>query len=345
MRRVVSIGKILRRALVLSLTLGLGACDQGVFPGFLEPLDVVDPVTGDVAGWIEANEDSTQVVVLSDDGQYLRSIIYRDTSADVEVGKFSIDGDQLHWDGQARFSLPKETGSVNGRDGSHPIDPRPPGTTQVSLPEGRLLIEDWGEFSSTSSFVDHLDLTQSDGRGCLLRFVQLSIRTIQARIRNFGGAGTVIYHNNESSFAGFVQGEQRIVVKNLLSPDTTITYDDLVDFPEVLLEGAFVTHVNTSGDGWLEQGVNFTIRSSTGSPSVGEDDSSIEQGGASGQGSEGPSIVAEGRLIYGPDDPISIEQGDVVGGSYQLHFSQPLVQSEEYPWQFLEDLDMRACVD
>ena len=207
------------------------------------------------------------------------------------------------------------------------------------LSDDQLSIEGWGEFTSTLSFVRSLDLGQPDDRGCLLRFVQLSIRTIQARIRNFGGGGTVIYHNNESSFAGFVQGQQRIIVENLLSPDTTITYDEFIDFPEVLLEGPFVTHVNTSGDGWLDDGIDFTIRGSPLDSPEGKSGSS-----AAGAPGLGPPVIAEGRLIYGPEDPISLEQGDVVGGSYELQFNTPEQISEKYSWKFLADLDMRACV-
>ncbi len=315
------------------------SCDQGKFPGFLEPLDVVDPANGDVAGWIEARDDSTQIVVLSSEGQYLRSIVYRDTSVDVEVGDFGVRGGQMHFQGSARFSFPRESGSVNGRQGAHPVEPRPAGVSSMRLNGDELSIEGWGEFTSTLGFVRSLDLGQADDRGCLLRFVQLSIRTIQARIRNFGAGGTVIYHNNESSFAGFVQGQQSIIVENLLSPDTTITYDEFIDFPEVLLEGSFVTHVNTSGDGWLDNGIDFTIRGSTlASPESGSEAS------AAGAPGLAPSTIAQGRLIYGPEDPISLEQGDVVGGSYELQINTPEPISEKYSWKFLADLDMRACV-
>lgn len=316
------------------------SCDQGQFPGFLEPLDVVDPVDGEASGWIEARDDSTQVVVLSSDGQYLRSIIYRDTSVDVEVGDYVIKGDEINWEGQARFSFPMESGSVNGRKGAHPVEPRAAGVSSMTLTDDQLSIEGWGEFSATLSFVQQLDLTQAEDRGCLLRFVQLSIRTIQARIRNFGGGGTVIYHNNESSFAGFVQGEQRIVVENLLSPDTVITYDEFIDFPEVLLDGAFVTHVNTSGDGWLDQGTDFTVRGRTSAAHI----EGVSPAGAAGASAGASAIKAQGRLVYGPVDPISIEQADVIGGSYGLEFETPLVLSESYPWEFLADLDMRACI-
>ena len=97
------------------------SCDQGKFPGFLEPLDVVDPANGDVASWIEARDDSSQIVVISSDGQYLRSIVYRDTSVDVEVGDFVVQGDQMHYHGSARFSFPSGV-----RFGQRPAR-RPPG--------------------------------------------------------------------------------------------------------------------------------------------------------------------------------------------------------------------------
>lgn len=131
------------------------------------------------------------------------------------------------------------------------------------------------------------------------------------------------------------------MVENLLSPDTTISYDDFRDFPEVRLDGSFVSHVNTSGDGTLDRFVGVTVFGAS-------DASEDSQGGAGGESNQptvegGLSVVAEGRLVYGPSDPIEIEQANVIGGSYDLELTRPAETSDNFSWDFLQDLDLRAC--
>jgi hypothetical protein len=200
-----------------------------------------------------------------------------------------------------------------------------------------LHLEGLGDFIKTADFVAGLDLATRDGRGCLLRFVQLSVRTAQARIRNFGGGGTVIYSDNESTFAGFLNGELSIVMENLLSPDTTIGYENFQDFPELAFDGSFISHVNTSGDGTLDRSVNVTIYSASAQAQM----SDAGGGNAGASGEDAP--LARGKLVYGPDDPIEIDQGDVVGGSYDWVLCFPEATSDNFSWGFLQDLDLRAC--
>lgn len=328
-------------AVLGAAALSVTGCNFGPFPDFLERLDPLRPVEGDVKGWILAQDDQSHVLVLSVSGRFLHSIIGRDTSVRLETGSYSVDGNELVMRTELRYVFPVESGPVSGREGAQserfdddPIEVRHPAWQQ----DERLTIEGWGTFVSTSDYVLGLDRGTRAGRGCLLKYIQLSIRTIQARIRNFGGGGTAIYHNNESSFVGFLSGDQSIVVDNLLSPDTTITYDDFQDFPEILLDGSLVSHVNTSGDGTLDESIRFTVfdTSLDGAPSG---------GGATGLGGQSSfdRIFAEGRLIYGPDDPIRIEQADVVGGSYGLEIDSPVSASDEFSWEFLADLDLREC--
>jgi hypothetical protein len=339
--------RTLRRSLVAALLLAPGlfspGCNLGPFPHFLEPLDPLDPVKGEVQGWILAEEERSQILVLSVSGRFLHSIVNHNTSVRLDTGSYQIEGGALIMRSEYRYEFPKETGPIKDRDGAQSKEVDLEKAREAVLEDGRLTIKDWGTFIATEDFVRDLDLETRDGRGCLLKYLQLSIRTIQARIRNFGGGGTVIYHNNESSFAGFLQGEQTIVVNNLLSPDTVITYRNFRDFPEVLIDGTFVTHVNTSGDGTLDDSIRFTI---LGTSPEEEDTSAEARGGAGGMGGQSSlavPVIAEGRLIYGPQDPIEITQADVSGGSYDFELNFPFEQSDNFDWAFLEDLDMRGC--
>ncbi len=313
-------------------------CNLGPFPDFLEKLDPLRPVEGDVKGWIVANDEESHVLVLSVSGRFLHSIIGRDTSVRLETGGYSIDGDELVMRSELRYVFPVESGPISSRDGAQSEQIDEVARRNAQQDGERLTIEGWGTFVSTSDYVLGIDRSTRAGRGCLLKYIQLSIRTIQARIRNFGGGGTAIYHNNESSFVGFLSGEQSIVVDNLLSPDTTITYDDFQDFPEIHLDGSFVSHVNTSGDGTLDESIRFTVFDTSSEESLGE-------GGASGLGGAGAfdRVYAAGRLAYGPDDPIRIEQADVVGGSYDFEIDSPISTSDNFSYEFLADLDLREC--
>jgi hypothetical protein len=126
-------------------------------------------------------------------------------------------------------------------------------------------------------------------------------------------------------------------MENLLSPDTTIGYENFQDFPEVAFDGSFISHVNTSGDGTLDRSVNVTIYSASAQAQM----SDAGGGNAGASGEDAP--LARGKLVYGPDDPIEIDQGDVVGGSYDWVLSFPEATSDNFSWGFLQDLDLRAC--
>lgn len=326
------------------------ACNLGPFPDFLERLDPLQPVEGEVKGWIVAQDEATQVLILSVSGRFLHSEVARDTSVSLETGSFEIDGNDIVMHSEFRYTFPRESGPVSDREGAQSeevnIEKRRPAEQNGE----RLTIEGLGTFVSTSDYVLGLDLQTQEGRGCLLKYIQLSVRTVQARIRSFGGAGTVMYHNNKSSFGGFLEGEQTIVVDNLLSPDTTISYDNFQDFPEVLLDGSFVSHVNTSGDGTLDDFISYTIFDTSldadiglgGQSGLGEESGLGGQNGMGGATTRSP-VLARGRLIYGPNDPIQIEQAEVVGGSYDFELIEPSASSDNFSWEFLADLDLRNC--
>lgn len=316
------------------LLFALSGCDVGPFPDFLEQLDVVSAVEGEATGWIRADDKETHVLVLSEEGKFMHSIVRRDTSVDVEFGNFAIDGDTVAVERTSRAEFPKESGSVVNRDGAGPAEPRDDEVMPFALVNGVLTWGEFGDFTPTSELVSDWDLNQALDRGCLLKFVQLSLRTAQARIQKLGGGGTVIYRDNESSFVGFIDGEQSIVVENLTSPDTTMTYASFVDFPEVEIEGAFVSHVNLSGDGSLDDSLSFRIFGGT---EPGED-------GAGGAGA-GRKVLAEAELFYGRAEPIQIRQADVAGGSYDFELREPYTHEDNFGWEFLEDLDLRSCLE
>jgi len=311
--------------------LGLGACNLGPLPSLKEPLDHLDPVSGEATSWIAARENETEVLVLSSEGRFLRSIVHRDTYVDVEIGQFTADDTKMTFESNYEYSFPRETGSVRNRTGAQSRKSSREVTLNASVSPGVLRLAERGDFIEMSLLIEKLDLQQQRGRECLLLLVQLSIRTIQARIRNFGGGGTVIYLNNEAEFSGFSQGSQRIILKNILSPDTTISYESFRDFPEIELSGEFISHVNTSGDGTLDKAIRFRVG----------DFNEVAPQGAGGGSAE--RVLAEGSLKYGPEDPIKIEEANVVGGSYALSLSHPLLSEEKISWRFLQDLNLQGC--
>src|SRR5690606_36988561 len=86
------------------------ACNLGPFPDFLEQLDPLDPVEGEVKGWILAQDEQTQVLVLSESGRFLHSVVGRNTAVVLETGEFSISGSQLVMQSELRYEFPKESG-------------------------------------------------------------------------------------------------------------------------------------------------------------------------------------------------------------------------------------------
>ena len=319
------------------------SCNLGPFPSFLESLDPLDPVEGHAKGWLLAQDDQTQILVLSEGGQFLRSIVNRNTYLVVETGEFRVAGNSIVFHYLREYDFPQETGVVKGREGAQSREIDREEVLEAELLDDWLSLKGVGNFISTKNYLSALDMEDVHDRGCMLLLVQLAIRTSQARIRNFGGGGTVIYHNNQSTFSGFLEGEKSILVENLLSPDTTITFSSFRDIPEVRLEGTFITHVDTAGDGSLDKSVTFQIG--------GVGDELLSAGGAGGTDSLGVDstgakslpLTARGKLIYGPQDALRLERASVVGGSYDLELDYPLSSSDNFSWDFLEDLDLRGC--
>lgn len=337
--------KILSRSLGSRLLFGAGllslsfcSCNTGPFPGFLEPLDPLSPVEGEATGWLLVEDDQSQFIVLSESGQFLHAIVGRNTSVWLEIGTFTIERSVMTTKSDYRYIFPKESGPIKDREGAQAEEVNVTREINASLTDGTLTLEGVGTFVRTADFLSGLDLEAKEGRGCMLRFVQMSIRIVQARIRNFGAAGTIIYQNNLSTFAGFLEGEQSIVVNGLLSPETVITYAHLRDIPEIELNGSFVTYVNTSGDGHLEDYLDFFVYDT----SVPE---SLAAGGASGSSDSDFPIAVDAALQYGGEDPLQLTSGDVTGGTYHLEMREPFPLTEPYNWDFLEDLDLRGCYE
>jgi hypothetical protein len=322
---------------------GPNACDTGGFPAFLEPLDPLDPVEGAAKSWLLSSDKDTEILVLSESGDFLRSWVRRDTSVVLEIGTFEISGIQMQLRSKYRYEFPIETGPVNSRQGAQMEEVSTFRNHRVELVDGHLELEGVGSYLATTDFLGALDLSQESDRGCLLRFVQMSIRTVQARIRNFGGSGTAIYHRNQVEYAGFLEGELSIVLEgSLLSPDTRIRYASFRDFPELRLEGTFITHVhNTSGDATMDEAIDFQVIR----PSSEEETEMDSSGLGGGGGAFAEEILVEGSLDYGSSPPIEIEGGDVVGGSYTFSLLDPEEEVDERAWTFLSDLDFRHCLE
>ncbi len=325
-------------ALTGALPLGFFGCNLGPFPSFLEELDPLDPVDGEAKGWMLSESSQTRVLVLSDSGQFLHAEVGYNTSVRLEFGEFSIEGKTLILHSTLRYNFPKETGSVGSRIGAQSEEVDTTRAYPADLVDGRFVVDGLGTFDATSDWTKSLDLEKPEARGCLLRFVQVTIRIVQARIRNFGAGGTIIYQNNLSTFAGFLKGEQSIVLEGLLSPETIISYDHLMDLPEVEIDGTFSTFVNTSGSGHLDDFIDFSIF-------LPGDAQTSGTAGAGPQGETLPQLFSEGSLHYGPEDPLEVTSGDVSGGSYRLEMRRPVEVSEIYSWEFLEDLDLRGCYE
>lgn len=326
-------------AMLLGAVLLTPSCNLGPFPGFLEELDPLDPVDGEAKGWMVSEENQTRILVLSDSGQFLHAEVGYNTSVRLEFGDFSIEGRTMILDSHLRYNFPKESGPVGSRIGAQAEEIDKTEEYPADLVEGRLIVEGLGIFDATSDWLRGLDFSEQHDRGCALRFVQIAIRIVQARIRNFGAGGTIIYQNNLSTFAGFLNGQQTIVLEGLLSPETIISYDHLMDVPEVELNGTFSTFVNTSGTGYLDDFIEFSLFLPK----------EVESEGAAGASSSDdfvPQLHAQGELHYGPDDPLEITSADVSGGSYRLEMNRPVeVVGEIYSWEFLEDLDLRGCYE
>lgn len=316
--------------------LGLGflglSCNLGPYPDLLEPVDKLPPIEGDANGWLLVEDDQTQVLVLGEDGSYLWSTVGHDTSVRSEQGTFVEEAGTITFTSTIVYDFPVEGGPVQDREGaqdeevelvhSHAFDSSEDGLS--------VALDEVGTFVSLTSAMRSLDMESESDRICLMRTVQLSVRTVQSRIRGFGGAGLLIYRDNETDYAGLLSGRLLILLEGLTNPLTTITYETFADFPELVLFDSFSTLVDSSGTGEMSGEMRFAF-----GPDAAK----------AADGTDGLDLDFVGAIGYGPSNAVQITEGDVTGGSYQLRLEHPISVDESYPYPVLQELDLRGCYD
>jgi hypothetical protein len=138
-------------SLLAFVPLSGSGCNLGPFPDLLERLDPLRPVEGEVKGWILAQDEQTQVLILSRSGRFLHSVIDRDTSVRLETGGFEIDGSEIVMRSEYRYVFPQESGPVKDREGAQSEEVTKSEKRRPAVQtEERLTIEGWGTFVSTS---------------------------------------------------------------------------------------------------------------------------------------------------------------------------------------------------
>lgn len=309
-------------------------CDLGPYPDFLDALDRLESTESDGTTWISISEEGASLLILSAD-RYLASTVGTDTAVAGETGGFTLEGDKAVLRPSARFFTLAETGPVSQRQGaqSEPVEDETKELT-VSMTESELTLEGFGRFVPVAQFLDGLELESEEGRGCLLKFLQVSLKTAQARIRNLGGGSTAIYRDNETNFEGFIDGDVSILLSDLLSPKTTITYDALQDLPELELDGETVTSVSTAGTGTQSGAISFAFDAN---------EAAADGAGGAGGASGVSGFSARGTILYGAGGPIEINQSDPIGGNYGLELAAPVEASSAFPTTFLQLLDLASC--
>lgn len=308
------------------------SCNLGPYPDLLEPVDKLPPIEGDANGWILVEGDSTQVLVLGEDGSYLWSTVGRDTSVRSEQGTFVEDAGSITFTSSIVYDFPMESGPVEDREGARDEDVELEHIYEFDAADDGLSValDGVGTFISFTHAVRSLDMGSDFDRTCLIRTVQLSVRTVQSRVRGFGGAGLLIYRDNETDYAGLLSGRMLILLEGLTNPLTTITYDTFGDFPELVLFDTFTTLVDSSGTGEMAGEMRFAF---------GRDAAEAEDS------IDGLDLDFVGTVGYGPDDAVRITEGDVTGGAYRLRLEHPITIDESYPYPVLRDLDLRGCYD
>ncbi len=323
----------MKRPLALLLgSLAALSCNLGPYPDLLEPVDKLPPIEGSANGWILVESDATQVLVLGEDGSYLWSTVRRDTSVRAEQGAFVEDAGRITFTSSVVYDFPMESGPVEDREGARDEEVEAEHTYEFDATDDGLSValDGVGTFISLTDAVRTLDMESEFDRACLMRTVQLSVRTVQARIRGFGGAGLLIYRDNETDYSGLLSGRLLILLEGLTNPLTTISYETFGDFPELVLFDTFTTLVDSSGTGEMAGEMRFAF---------GHDATEA------GDSSEGLDLDFAGAIGYGPEDAIQITAGDVTGGSYRLRLEHPITIDESYPYPVLQDLDLRGCYD
>lgn len=335
--RLVGSEKTMRRVLVGAmclLPLGAVGCDLGPYPNLLDALDRLESTESDGTAWISVTGRGTGLLMLSED-RYLSSMVQTDTSVVSETGEFEITGDQAILRPSARYTVFAESGPVSQREGaqSEPVEDE---TREVSftMTESELTVGGMGTFVPVTHFLSGLDLETEDGRGCLLRFLQVTLKTARARVRNLGSGGTAIYRDNETAFEGFIDGEITIVLADLLNPKTTITYDQQQDMPQLVFNGQTVANSSTSGQGTQTGEISFTFTSTS------EGEGPTMAGGGAGGAPAAASFNASGTMTF---EAIELSQSDPVGGNYRLTLELPTEASSTFPASFLQTLDLTSC--
>jgi hypothetical protein len=324
-----------RRVLLASLfCLGvLGAC--------LGPYQIIgqelDPTVslGNQPTWIQATPEQTTLVVFAaaDGGisaPFTLTTIARNQSAVILTGTYSATANAITMQSTLKYVLANQYNiPVTSRDGALRYNVDAGATYATNLDGGVLTLTGTpplGGFVPFTSALANLQATNQTQANCLLRVFQLTVINSEARILGFNGP-SIIQYTNPATFNGVLAGSVTIGVESLFTPNTTLAYQQFIDFTGFVIDGSQYSQTDLSGNGYISSAVNFQMSSPPG------------DGGPAQE-------VVSGTVVYGNANgsapSVILLAGTPSGGSYQLSVDGG--GSFLVGYDVLNTIDVTACV-
>jgi hypothetical protein len=292
----------------LLVTFALGGC--GPYTQLAQKLDVTNRIVGDT--WIAvAGSDRSELRVLlvgKPDGNGVAPFSFTSMSglpaATTLQGTWTEVGSDVTVRVAHTYIMPDErsTSPLN-RIGSHRDDT--PRTIQVTVTRaaGQLAVAGdpglAGTYVGLAVALGRLGTTTERDAACAYQVVSLGVKSSEARILGFGGAGMLQYQNAET-FVGTVGGSVRVSLSGYLHNTTRIEYASFEDLGGVVVSGPQITDANTAGNGHMSGVVTFAFTPASPDPvAASRITGTIDYGGAGN-----------------PSDAVQISGGNPAGGFY-----------------------------
>jgi hypothetical protein len=282
---------------------------------------------GDQPTWIQATPEKTTLIVFAaaDGGfsaPFTLTTVARDQSSEILTGSYFFNGNEVTlsatqkyvW--QQQYNLP-----VTQRTGTQRFD-IDAGVTYGYARDGGVLTltgdPPLGSFAYFPEALAGLKATTEPEAECVLRVFQLTVISSETRILGFNGPG-IIQYTTPATFNGTLSGTLTISVESLLSPNVTITYQNLADFSGWVVDGTQYTPTDLGGNGSTLRTVAFRMSADPG------------DGGA-------PATILSGQVDYN----LLLVSGTPSGGTYTLTTDGGPTFPLSY--QVATVMDVTACV-
>ena len=252
----------MRLVLVAVLSFTLFACDKSGLHDHGRASDTLSACGMPTTTWVRSLANGTEIFVIGgvtpgapqEPACFVRAIVEPDSSVFMETGAYVVDDQGLGEvviDTEYTFMLEADITPISRRGARRDnLDPVRTERLVLTRTPTHLEVDAFGglrRMTALPEVIDRLDPTTQSGVEDIFRLANFPFFMSQVRIEGFGATGITQY-TEASTFVGIASGSYRIGVTPMrLRVVVDLTYDQLRDVSDIVVDGN--QHTNTGFDG------------------------------------------------------------------------------------------------